>query len=229
MPHDYTIRMLEIHLLKTAQVKDPAIYAKVRTTVKKHGLRAAKALDITSDVNVTVYFNADWTIPSTGENGYTPTADWVQLSVDVTGKTHPVDTVLEKRLPVTVYHELAHVRRWETTGFGSTFIEELISEGLACMFEVEQCEHDIMPLFFASEKEIEKLLTLVRAHKKDLAKNYNYTEWFTKGSKEIPKWLGYKVGYYILTEVKRLHPAHSVPTLIALPAKDILRLSNVKL
>lgn len=221
--------MITTYLLKSEQIKNPAILDLVKKTIRTHSTKAVKALKITKPVNITVYFNPDWTIHTTGENGYTPTGEWVQISLDLTGKKFPVKTVIEKRLPATIYHELCHIKRWQTTGFGSVFREELVSEGLACAFEVEQFKHDIEPLFMASEAEIKKMISVVKKNRDRIKNEYSYFEWFTVGSKKVPRWLGYKLGYYIITQVLEKNPELSVADLMDMSAQKLYKMSKIDL
>jgi hypothetical protein len=221
--------MLSIHLLSSEEIRDKALLSEVKKAVRFHASRAIKALNIIKPVNITVYFNAAWTIQSTGETGYTPTGEWIQISLDLTGKKFPLKTVIEKRLPVTIYHEMCHIKRWHTTGFGSKFHEELVSEGLACAFEVEQFEHDIKPLFFASDSEIKKLLGIVHKNTDKIKNSYSYYDWFTTGTKDIPRWLGYKLGYYIISNVLKNNSNLRVTDLMDMPAKKLIKMSRVEI
>lgn len=221
--------MLSIYIIKSDEVKDEAVLKSVKSTVRRHATRAMKSLNISKPVCITVYFNAAWTIQSTGETGYTPTGDWIQITLDVTAKKFPVSTVIEKRLPATIYHEMCHIKRWHTTGFGSKFPEELVSEGLACAYEMEQFNHDIKPLFIASSSEIDKLLEIVASNSDRIKNHYSYYDWFTTGDKDIPRWLGYKLGYYIVSEALNNNPSLRVNDLMSLPAKQVIKMARVKL
>ena len=221
--------MVSIYIIKSDEIKDEAVLKSIKKTARQHATRAIKSLHISKPVSITIYFNAKWTIQSTGETGYTPTGDWIQITLDITGKKFPVDTVIEKRLPATVYHEMCHIKRWHTTGFGSKFLEELVSEGLACAFEMEQFEHDIKPLFVASESEIDKLFKIVASNSDRIKNRYSYYDWFTTGDKEIPRWLGYKLGYYIVGEALKYNPTLKVNDLMGLPAKQVIKMSKIKI
>lgn len=219
--------MSNIFILKTAVSVTANIETSLYATIKEHGARAMELLQIGTPVNITVYPNAGWTIPETGEGGYTPTGDWIQISLDLTGKTHEVRTVIEKRLPATIYHEMNHIKRWNTVGFGATFIENLISEGLACAFELEQAEHDVKPFFLASESEIKELFTVVASSNDRIQNSYSYFDWFTVGNTEIPKWLGYKLGYYVISEVLNRDPNLKVLGLMDKSAQELISMSGI--
>lgn len=218
---------LQVIAIESEEVIKSSSLKKAIREAKKHAIRAGKVLNLNKPLTISIYAKAAWVIPSTGETGYTPSADWVQITLDLTGKTHAIDTVIEKRLPATVYHEVNHAKRWSTTGFGSTFREELVSEGLACAFEIERFDHDIPPLFLATDEEIADLLKIVESNRERMATSYNYHEWFVQGSEHIPKWLGYKLGYYIVKKVLKDNPGLKVADLMDRPAEDILLLSKV--
>ncbi len=219
--------MISLHFLKTAELHDDSMLADIESILTEHGNRALGALSIKSEVNISVFFKAAWTIQDTGETGYTPTSEWIQITLDVTGAKHSIETVIRKRLPATIYHEMNHVRRWQTTGFGSGFDEELVSEGLACAFEMEQWQHDETPLFFASDEEINLFIDLVHSKRSEMKENYNYFEWFTRGSDVVPKWLGYKLGYYVVKKALEATPNKNVSDLTSLSASEVIAMSGV--
>jgi hypothetical protein len=220
---------LQISLIKSGELSDRHTLLQVKRMIAKHARRAMQLLSIQHPLTITVYPKASWCIPETGDTGYTPTADWMQISLDLTGNVHPVETIISHRIPPTVYHEMNHVKRWVTTGFGTTFRENLVTEGLAAAFEIDQVEHDIHPFFDVPKEEIDELLRLVVEQKDRISNAYDYGEWFPRGSTSVPKWVGYKIGYYIIKEVLAHNPTQNVITLTNLSAEEVIRMSGVPL
>ncbi len=222
-------KYLQILGIQSEESSDPQVLVAATHSVEKHARRAMRLLSIKHPLAITVYPQASWCIPDTGETGYTPSADWMQITLDLTGRIHPVATVIEKRIPPVVYHEMNHVKRWLTTGFGTTFREHVVTEGLATAFEMDQVKHDIHPFFVVSQEEIGTILKLVKENKDRILTAYNYDEWFVRGSAVVPKWAGYKLGYYLIQEALRCNASQNVIALTSVPAEEIIQMSGVLL
>lgn len=219
---------LHIHILASSEVDVSASVKKLLiSSIRKHATKTARILFLSNPYNITLYPNSNWVIPHTGENGYAPTKDWLQLSIDLTGKTHKVNNLIQKRLPATIYHEMNHLKRWSTVGYGHTLLEEIISEGLACSFEHKMWQTDQVPFYLEDEKNILKMLVLV---KKQLAKKdqrFSHADWFFGTNPKIPKWLGYKLGFYIVEKALANAPKKTIVDLTSLSSAEILKMSKL--
>jgi uncharacterized protein YjaZ len=196
-------------------------------TIKKHALAAGSLLDIPY-VTITVYPKSSWVIPETGEGGYTPSADWIQIYIDLKSEKYNLKDIIEKHIPGTIYHEMNHVARWKSVGYGTNFLEAIVSEGLASVFEKEHWKTFIAPWTQIDEKEIEAFLKIFRKRDKNKDNNYNHAEWFY-GKGELPRWIGYKVGTHIIEKIRRNFPAISWKKLVCMKADEIVKMSGIKL
>ncbi len=151
----------------------------------------------------------------------------MQLSIDLTRGVQETNVIIKKRLPATIYHEMNHLKRWGSVGYGKTLLESIISEGIACVFEYKMWKTDQLPLFFEDEKEIYKMLEIVKKHiaKKDFA--YVHSDWFFGTNPSIPKWLGYKVGYYLVMKALEKNPKKTILDITVLSCNEILTLSGI--
>ncbi|HET8575203.1 MAG TPA: DUF2268 domain-containing putative Zn-dependent protease [Candidatus Paceibacterota bacterium] len=217
-----------VHILHTSELRKEE-EKQLHKIVENYSNQAASLLDLTFPVNVTVYPKASWTISETGEGGYTPTEDWVQISIDMTEKKHTAEEILETRVPGAIFHEFNHLKRWQTQGFGETLEELLVTEGLAGAFEKEQWTRYAPPWLLVNEKIIQEYLSLIKTKCSNPAEPCNYPEWFHGVNSEIPKWLGYSVGFYIIQKALEKKPNETVLTLTRKPAKEILNMSGVNL
>lgn len=84
--------------------------------------------------------------------------------------------------------------RWRGPGCGSTLRERLVSEGLAQTFEAE-CT-GVVPLYAEAEVTDEHLALAHATLDEDPAKD---GRWFF-GAGDLPRWLGYRLGYRIVSE-----------------------------
>lgn len=189
----------------------------IKSVVEKHTLLAGNALSLTT-MNVSIYSNKDWCINQTGDGGYTASPDWIQFFVDPT-KSKLIPKIIESSFPANIYHEMHHARRMKKVGFGENLLEVVISEGLAIVFAEEMFEKFKAPWGIYSKSEIEKLIKLFDANKWD--RKFNYEEWFLGHGK--PHWLGYKVGTYIIRELKRRNRGLSCDKMVDVEATDIYK------
>ena len=195
--------------------------------IKKHALIAGRILDITT-VTITVYPKSSWAIPETGEGGYTPSGDWIQIYIDPKNKNYILKEIAEKHLPATIYHEMNHIARWRSAGYGTNLLETIISEGLASVFEKEHWTIFIAPWAEYSEKEIVDSLDILRKRDKSKDNIYNHAEWFY-GKGNLPRWIGYKVGIYIIEKARENFPKTTWKELIEMKAKEIIEMSGIKI
>ncbi len=159
-------------------------------------------------------------IPETGEGAITLTEDQIGIYIDVKEMKK-----LRARLPQTIYHELNHAARGHNALHSkSTLLQSMVAEGLGSVAEEEFFPGHIAPYAKYSRTEIEKYLQIFKRHVKD--KNYNYYEWFHGANKKFPRWLGYKVGAYIIRQAKA-NTGLTTVELTKMPAGKILEISKV--
>lgn len=96
-----------------------------------------------------------------------------------------------KNMLLTICHESHHCMRWRKPGYGNKIGEEIISEGLATLFEEEVGnETPIYAKVDISSDEIKE----VKQHLNDKSQYAKHQKWFY-GTDEIQKWFGYTYGY----------------------------------
>lgn len=195
--------------------------------IRKHALVAGRILKIPF-VTITVYPKGDWAIPETSENGYTPSSDWIQIYIDIKNKKNTFQRIVDKYIPATIYHEMNHVARWRSSGFGNNLLEVIVSEGLASVFEKEQWQLFTAPWAQSDKKEIPSFLKIIkeRDRKKDFT--YNHNEWFF-GKGRLPRWIGYKLGAYIIESTRKNFPKLSWYELTKMKADEIINKSGIKI
>lgn len=191
--------------------------ALIKSTVKKHAQIAGRVLSLTK-VNISIYPNKDWCIKQTGDGGYTANSDWIQLFIDPT-KQVLIPKIVERSFPANIYHEMHHARRMVKVGFGQNLLETVISEGLAIVFAEEMFTKFKAPWGRYSKDKIKELFNIFDLHKYD--EKFNYEEWFLGYGK--PHWLGYKIGAYIVRELKQKNNKLSCDKMVDIPAINIYK------
>lgn len=171
------------------------------------------------NVDVVVFSDAQRVIPELGIGGYAPSADRIHIAVD---PQHPdFRSHLESVFRRALAHELHHCARWSRPGYGQTLGEALISEGLACLFEVEVS--DEYPPFYARALTREQLaLLLPRAEKELASHSYNHAAWFLGDPDTgIPRHAGYSIGYHLASKYSLCHD-RKASQLVTEPASSFL-------
>lgn len=199
----------------------------LKKVIKEYVSKAGLILKIPL-VNVTVYPNSDFTIPETGEGGYAVSKDWFSIYVDATKKSNELNRIIKEIIPGTIYHEMNHVARWKYTGFGSTLLEVMVTEGLASVFAKEQWKSGKDPWSNYSKKEISNLLDIFKQRKKSNDAAYNHEEWFY-GTGKLPRWIGYKIGSYIVKNFRKKHSSLDWEKIVKMNAEEIIGLSGTNL
>jgi len=133
----------------------------------------------------------------------------------ISGKTYRSDLiviVIDKEIGFsqdffyeTLCHELAHSLRWQKVDEHSiTLSDEIIFEGLAILLEEKaMAENSILNTqYFLKEMQntdqtkIDKIISKLNKNLND--SEYDYNKIFINGNDELPRWSGYRLGYYLV-------------------------------
>lgn len=173
-----------------------------------------------SDVDVVLYNNPKGVIPEVGIGGYSPSAHLLFISFDA--KSSTLKKTIREQLKRTLAHELHHCVRWRNPGYGKTLLEALVSEGLADHFDLEVNGASPQPWCMALRKE-DIATFFKRAEREYNETDYNHRAWFFgSNAKEIPRWTGYTLGYYLVKKYLEKHSDESAASLVAKPAGEVL-------
>jgi len=143
------------------------------------------------------YSDPFWTIPAWGLGGFSHGKGDISITL---APQHPrfADPERRERLAAILAHELHHIARARSAGYGSTLGEALVSEGLAQCFEVEiGCP----PAPYAVVLKDAALREFAaRAREQMTAPFYDHGAWFygRKGDTNFPKDGGYSLGYALI-------------------------------
>ncbi|RCS21626.1 peptidase [Phyllobacterium salinisoli] len=154
-------------------------------------------------------------IPEKGHLGYAPKPGVVFIIVDPENSALQanVDASLERMFA----HELHHAARWDGPGYGSSLGEALVSEGLAGHFVLELFGGLPEPWEQLPESEIRNQAILA-AQEWDRA-HYNHESWFF-GRGDLPRWLGYSLGFRLVERFLSEHPGSLASNLVCAEAQD---------
>lgn len=174
-----------------------------------------------SNVDIVIYDNPHGAIPEIGVGGYTPDAHVVFISLDP--DFSQFEDTLSKELGRILTHELHHVLRWKSPGYGETLLEALITEGLADHFDVEVNKNEPESwCTILSKKQILDLLA--KARKEFDNKNYDHNAWFFGSEdKGIPRWAGYSLGFELVNEYLQKYPEKKPSNIYTLRAEEFIK------
>ncbi|MEM1431700.1 MAG: DUF2268 domain-containing putative Zn-dependent protease [Pseudomonadota bacterium] len=147
-------------------------------------------------------------IPEKGHVGYAPSPGIVFVTIDPGNPA--VRANADQSLERMFVHELHHAARWDGPGYGASLGEALVSEGLAGHF-VREVYGDVPEPWEALPRS--DVVPNVALAQQDWAQTrYRHGDWFF-GAGEMPRWLGYSLGFRLVRRHLDAHPQESAASL----------------
>lgn len=140
------------------------------------------------------------TIQQDGIGGRTYHSRLIVIALDKSQHEPSEDFIFE-----TICHELSHSLRWEKVPeFAETLFDSMVMEGLAVVLEeqaMNQSGYELRQLFLTEVrrtglKEINTMIAVLKDKFDDT--EYDYKTIFFSGNDLLPRWTGYKLGYYLI-------------------------------
>lgn len=142
------------------------------------------------------------TIAEDGISGRTYHSRLIMLSIDKQQHTINEDFMFE-----TICHELSHSLRWEKVPeYAKTLFDGMILEGLAVVLEeaaMAATQRPTTQYFLNSMQKtsIEEINSMIATLKDTFnSMDYDYTRVFFTGDNTLPRWAGYRLGYYFVKQ-----------------------------
>lgn len=155
-------------------------------------------------------------IPEIGHVGHAPRPGVLMLTFDPDNPN--LLNNMGESLERMIAHELHHVMRWDTVGYGRTLGEALISEGLAGRFAQELYGND--GEIWETAIEHEDLTGYAKMAVREADKvDYDHSAWFF-GRGDLPRWVGYSLGWEVVGHYLRNTPDARPSALAATPAEQ---------
>lgn len=190
-------------------------------SVLKKAVKKANKLLNHADCNILVFADADKVIPEEGIGGLSWGSDWVRIDVDPNYKKGVAKAIAEN-MPGMIAHELHHVCRGSSVGYGDTLGEALVTEGLAQLFEeFLYPNRKVIYAHYLTPKEVSQAWKKAQPLLK--SKQYNHGDWFF-GKDELKRWTGYSLGYDIVQQYIKKHSTENPATLVNTPISSFLKL-----
>jgi uncharacterized protein YjaZ len=171
-------------------------------------------------VDVVAYVNPAFTIQGLGIGGYSPSANVILLSVN--SEFPELELSLREELPGTLAHELHHCIRWGHQGYGTTLMEALVTEGLACDFE--RTFRSGTRARYIPDLSLDTRATLMKLAAGELdSTSYRHNDWFFGSrEREIPPCAGYALGLFLVDNYK-LATGRRTEEIVNLTAAEVKR------
>lgn len=174
-------------------------------------------------VDIVVQYLPERTIPELGIGGSCFRRGMVTVNVDP-GSAHFETHLAQGVFSRTLAHELHHAMRWNACGYGLTLGEALVSEGLADVFAETVTGLSAAPWCHVLRDgqtggAWERILD--RAERERGESGYNHAAWFF-GTGELPRWVGYTIGYRLACLYRDAHPADASTGMIDAPPDAVL-------
>lgn len=170
--------------------------ATIEKAVEEAEQYAFPKLKIDWDIDVLVTNRIPMLIPENGAGGFTFAADFIRISIDDKKATESI-------VAENIIHEICHAARWgKNDEWINSLFDGLVFEGIATYFEAEFIKNRqeksifIKDILKRTDSENKNILKILRSHLD--SNNYDYDTIFFYGNKELPRWAGYSLGYYLV-------------------------------
>ena len=159
-------------------------------------------------------------IPQTGADGMTGESGQVTVWFRATGQAS-LSQAARSSLPRALSHEVDHsVRILAGPSFGSTLLQQIITEGISSVFDEAAFPGPPDPWDRAISPGQE--CTLWQTARSDLGDPGLYDLWMFGSPGVVPHWTGFTLGYDIVKDYRDRHPGVTWPALTATSAAAIL-------
>ncbi len=205
--------------------------ALIRTTITTHAKKALAVLKAPQQM-LTFTISPAWErTDREGMPAFTQSRDWVRIAVNLKQFRSPkYRKQMMERLAYLIYHETHHaVRRY--AGFlpgkqQHILMNSIISEGLADHFALEQLPSEyVKDKMTFNLREVRKWLPKIKKIKWEA----DYHDSWVMGGKGKPAALGYKIGRYLIENIKRRYPRFTATKEVRIDVKKALKKSGIKI
>ncbi len=191
----------------------------VQSILKKSSAALAEVRNIflyTKPIEVIIMQAQDfYVIPETGIVGSAVGRTGIDIKIDF--DRIDVKRIIERGMPSTIFHEAAHIVRENSVGYGTTLLDALVSEGIACFVEKTTVSHTIP--YIKKIKDEDKFWK--RVAKESMSTTYDHAEWFF-GSGKLPRWIGYRLGYVLVERFMKRSPT-TLDTLVKIASQEMYK------
>jgi hypothetical protein len=164
-------------------------------------------------------------IPHTGVMGSTgPDSGLVTVTLDVDENARALRRTVLTWLLQDLTHEVDHsVRILAGPGFGTTLLDQLVSEGMATAFDIQVQPRLDLPWTHVLTARRER--SLWNRARPLLNQTGLYDQWFFGGA-GVPDDAGFQIGYHIARDYLARHPRSTAASIVDTPSRVIIASSQ---
>ena len=208
LQYSKTMSKLHLHIANANQTFTDAEIAIFKNTAQQAETFVSSEFaqfDYEVDVIITTPSFMLPTIAEDGIAGKTLHSRLIMISVDKSQHRVSEDFIFE-----TICHEMSHSLRWEKLPeYAETMFDGMILEGLAVVLEEEAMvktgrqdkQFFLKEIQKTPQAEIDKMIAVLKD--KFEGKVYDYNKIFFTGDDILPRWAGYRLGYYFVKQYLR--------------------------
>lgn len=210
---------MNVVALESAHWPNSSVKEQVLAVVNEASIAAAKELQFNFEtVNIIVQPNSYGCIPETGCGGRTFDSEFIRIVFDPT-LPHGLEALFAN-LRATVFHECNHATRYASIAFDASFMNHVITEGLATVFE-RDFSKTTSPLWgkYENDETMQAWLEEVQSITFTVDKFDEYTYNHPDGR----RWIAYKLGAWLVDGALK-NSGKSMQELTTMPYDELLLL-----
>jgi uncharacterized protein YjaZ len=132
--------------------------------------------------------------------------------------TGGITATIQRELRATLFHEFHHLVRYATVGQSESLMDEVITEGMATVFERDAA--GASPPWGMYPRNVMNWVTELSSLPPDADRGY----WLTKSHADGRRWIGMRAGAYLVDQAMRT-TGQSSAELVSTSTEDIIRMA----
>ncbi|MBI1984929.1 MAG: hypothetical protein HYS60_02340 [Candidatus Wildermuthbacteria bacterium] len=200
-------------------VKIPGKYrVQVAKIAERVLIEASKLFAYRKPVETVIFSSTPYFVtPEVGIGAHATIQGDIVVNIDFSRRD--IKRVIQKELSSAIYHEFSHmVRASVHKKLYATLSESLITEGIASYIEKKVFRKKVLWIeSIKNEREY-----WLQARKSMYKKDYDHNEWFF-GTKKLPRWIGYRLGYLLVSSFMKRQKNLSLSQLVRVRSSEILQ------
>lgn len=186
--------------------------------VVKETLAVVRGLIPLDGVTIVIDTNSQRIIPEIGMGGF---AERDRILIGINPVFPSLLEQLDQELLPLLAHEMHHVARIRSVGYGPHLLGAMVTEGLADHFSIEVAGID-PPLWSRALTGDRLAEWSARAEAQWYDTSYSHEAWFLGASPSIPRWTGYAVGFDLVETFLSRNPGRRPSGLVSEPAQSFV-------
>ncbi|MCH7605213.1 hypothetical protein IID24_04480 [Patescibacteria group bacterium] len=149
--------------------------------------------------------------------------DYGYIMINLNFSRKDIIRTIKKELPSTLLHEISHIIRSEALpNYYTTLLERLVTEGIGSYVEKHVRSNTVPYILPIKNEQIYWRKAKKKLDDRNFSWEKDHSEWFF-GEGKLPRWIGYRLGYLIVSDYMKNHKNTSIADLTQMKASEILK------